>query len=336
MKCLKIILGMFLLYLAGCAASSNNPPLWMADKNQVYSQDKYLSALGSGDTYEDAKRVANGNLAQIFGSNISTSSSTVQKYTEILKAEGVIETEDTKSEKSVQVSSVQSLINIKFGKKYVDDKGVTHTLAYIDRHETAKIYEEKISANEDNLEYFLDKAEESEDKILKFGYYKGAAAFALLNRDLIDQLRIISPKDAETSVVIHSYAEMSAKVREIGNSITYGVEIEGDNNDMVKGITETIFSNLGFNGSAKPFLAVKGKVSFEKVDLSKTTKFYKWEINLKINRTDNGNTIFSIDKVSRDGALSYERAKQVSYYKIREYLGTEIQTKLNTYFDSGL
>ncbi len=336
MKSVKIILGLLLLFLVGCASTNISVPVWMTDKNQAYPQDKYLSALGSGDTYEDAMRVAKGNLSQIFQSNIVSSSTTVQKYTEILKKAEVIQTEDTKSESSVQVSSIQSLINIKFGEKFVDDKGVTHTLAYINRQETAKIYEEKISANEENMEYFLDKADENNDEILKYGCYKAATAFALQNKELVEQLRVISQKDAEMNIEIHSYAELSAKVKEIGKKITYSVEIDGDANDAVKGMTETIFSNLGFNGAKKPLLAVKGKVSLEKVDLSKSTKFYNWTINLKIVRTDNGKTIITIDEVGRDGALSYERAKQVSYYKMREFLGTEIQAKLNAYFDSGL
>ncbi len=331
-----------ILVFAGCATggkfggSSGDKPLWMEDKNKAYPQAEYLSALGSGDTYEDAKRVAKGNISQIFRSDISAVSSTVQKYSEILDSKGLSQSESTQQNKSVEVSSNQSLVNIKFAGKYVDGDGKVYTLAFIDRDETGKIYEQRISDNEDNLTSFVDEAKKSKDIITQYSCYRAALAYAKLNRDLLDQLQVISPKDAQMSLITYSYSKLSSQVRKLGKKITYAVQITDDKQDEVKNIIERIMSNLDFTGTKKPLLQVKGKIVFEEEDLSKSVKFYRWNLSVKIVRTDENKVIFSIDKVGRDGGLSAQRAKQVSYYQMRKFLGKSIKKELDAYFDSRL
>ncbi len=340
MKSFKICL--FVLFFAGCAAAPKTPQamqdkfLHSIDRGNSYPQEDYLSALGSGDTYEDAKRVAQGNLAKIFRADVTANSKTVQKYSEILNAKGLQQDESASKESSVEVSTNQSLVNVKFAGKYEDDKGKVHTLAYIDRKETAKIYEQRISGNEDDLSVFVDNAQKSKDILQKYGSYRAALSYAKINRGLLEQLQVISPKDAQMTITKHSYSELSSKVRELGKKITYSVEVQGDQQDAVKGMAERVMHNLDFSGSEKPLLKLKGKVSFAKEDLSKSTKFYRWTLALQIVRTDNNQVIFSLDKVGRDGALSYERAKQVSYYQMRKFLGENIKAELSAYFDSRL
>ncbi len=340
MKLFKICL--FALLLAGCATAPKSPKamqdkfLHSIDGSGEYPAEDYLSALGNGDTYEDAKRMAQGNLAKIFRADIVASSKTLQKYSEILNAEGLRQDESASQESSVEVSSSQSLVNVKFAGKYKDDKKKVHTLAYIDRKETAKIYEQRISDNEDDLSVFVSKAKSSNDILQKYGCYRAALAYSKINRGLLEQLQIISPKDAQMTITKYSYSELSSIVRELGKQITYAVSVQGDEQDAVKGMTERVMYNLDFSGSNNPLLKIEGKVSFAKENLNKSTKFYRWTLALKIVRTDKNLMIFSLDKVGRDGALSYERAKQVSYYQMRKLLGENIKAELDAYFDSRL
>ncbi len=338
MKFFKVCL--FVCLLAGCAAAPKTPEA-MQDKflNSIdgagkFPEEDYLSALGSGDTYEDAKRMAQANLAKIFSVDVSAKSKTLQKYAEILNADGVQQEQSASQESSVETSTNQRLVNVKFAGKYKDDKNKVHTLAYIDRRETAKIYEQRISDNEDNLRVFVQKGRKSKDIIQKYSCYKAALAYSKINRSLLEKLQVISPKDAQMNIQTYSYSKLATGVRELSKKITYVVSVQGDNNDAVKGMAERIMYNLDFKGSKDPLLKLNVSVKFEKEELGKSTKFYRWNLALKIVRTDLNKTILSLDKVGRDGGLSYERAKQVSYYQMRKFLAANIKNELEAYFDS--
>jgi len=340
MKIFKVCL--FVLLFAGCASAPKTPQamqnkfLHSIDGAGDYPREDYLSALGRGDTYDDAKRMAQGNLAKIFKVDVTAKSKTLQKYAEILNADGLKQDESASKESSVETSSNQTLINVKFAGRYEDDKGKVHTLAYIDRRETAEIYEQRILNNEDDLRVFVEKGRASKDVIEKYSHYRAALAYSKINRSMLEQLQVINPKGGKVNIETYSYSKLASAVREMGKRITYVVKIKGDKNDAVKGITERIMYNLDFKGSDKPLLRLNGSVQFEKENLGKSTKFYRWTLGLKISRTDQNKTILSFDKVGRDGGLSYERAMQVSYYQMRKVLGENIKAELDAYFDSRL
>jgi len=336
----SILLLLIILILVSCADKAKvilieKKPLWMGNKNLLYPNDLYLSALGNGDSYQEAQNLARANISRIFKSDINSVSQLSQKYVEVLKKKTFENMETTTQDKSVTVKSKQNLMNIKFGENYTDKTGIIHTVAYINRKETGKIYEQKIFENSNNINIFLDKANSTRDLIEKYAYYKAAYAYASINKILIDQLMIISPKDGQTTLVSYSYGEISSNLKSIGKQITFEATIKNDKNDKIKDIIGDIFSDLGFSGGQNALLKIDGRVDFEEVDLGyEDKKFIGWELSLKLVQTDIGTSIFSTSDIGREGGTDLKRAQQTTYYQIRKRMKSVIVSRIEKYFDS--
>ena len=136
----------FVLFIAGCTATPDHtpsadiasaPPLWVAHPERLYSEQSYLTAVGSAENVEQAKRNARGNLAQIFSTDI--------------KAQQILSTHTKGDEleqfmlRSVKSSTTETISAIAIGPTWENpENGHFEALAYLDKHAYAELLDDTI------------------------------------------------------------------------------------------------------------------------------------------------------------------------------------------------
>ncbi len=338
---MKKIFYFLIFFLVGCAGSSSASksdaqPNWINNPAALYSSKKYIAVLGTGDNLSQAQNNASSSISKIFDSNIVVDNSLNQEYIEILSSEGLFQNESTQSTSKVSVKSDQKLFNIKFGESFTNQLGKVYTIAYIDRQETAQIYEEKIMDNHDKILFFTERASRAKDIMEQYAYTKAAHTFSTINQELIEQLGIISQDEKEMLILQYSHSLIAATLRELANKIGFWIEIKNDQNSRVKNILVKVINDLGFPISPKPLLTFVGDIRFSDVDLEKENQeFIVWELNLSMKDREN-RIIFSVYEKGREGGINRSSAVNKTYYQIEKRFKEKLKSDIYSYFNSSI
>ncbi|MEA3500460.1 MAG: hypothetical protein U9R41_05520 [Candidatus Marinimicrobia bacterium] len=322
--------------LGSANAKSDKRPVWMDNPHKLYPDSKYLVAIGAGDTRQDAENIAAGNLSRIFESKVKVDHTMKERYKSLSKGtEFVSEELTTESNENVNIKSDQSLVNVKFGKSYIDKMARIHVLAYLNRAETASIYAGKINTANNQILYFSDKSEKSNDILEQYAYLNAAMILSLNNKMLLDQLQVISHADYKVINANKGYDhnEIKNMVSDLAQKITFSVNIKNDPDDRVKVLLEEIIGELSFNLSNDPILNIDGKVSYEDLDLQRgNLKFVGWELNIKMTNNADDVLITIVEK-GREGGLDNAGAKRNAVKQIGKIINKKFKKQLTGYFD---
>ncbi len=330
------------LSVLGCSSTGvpKGRPAWVDNPSAVYPEREYLAARGAGDTRQAAEDNASANLAKVFKSEITVDQTTRERYSALTKMDGTMdETLQTDMDQIVKVLAGETLFNVKFSQTYTDEMGRVHVLAYLNRRETAKIYEEKITANFEQIQALTGEAEETDDPVTRYACLNAAYAVSRINQAMLDQLNFIHPT---TYTMLTSFSEeldhntLAKKLSETAKSLTFSINISGDDGRVASMTAETV-SGMGFplvdqNGVVQ----IKGLIRYEDVDLKRDNiEFIGWNLELKVTGPD-GAVFVQIDEKGREGGVSKEAAKRIALREIGKNVGKRLEKQLTEYFDSRL
>ncbi|MCF7911641.1 MAG: LPP20 family lipoprotein [Candidatus Cloacimonetes bacterium] len=340
MKKYLIMIILLLLLLSACAGNKavkrTSRPAWLDDPESKYPNTQYITAIGSGFSRSDAEKDAAAKLSRIFSTQVEATETMEKRYEELTK-NSVTSTEDyARSIKNITLSTSESLINMQFGESYTDNQAKVHAIAYLNRFETAGIYEEMISANSGQINYYTSKSKSLTDALDIYAYYGAAWMIASKNEDLLRQYRIISPQmssmykpEYDNNAIKNSYVKAA-------RAITFSINIAGDDDNRIKNIIKRIITAEGFQISDdKAYISASGSINMALTDLKRddATIFYRWEMSLNLTQPD-GNTILSLNPSGRAGSISKEEARARVYIDIEKKLDKTIISELNSWFDN--
>lgn len=313
-------------------SNSEVRPDWVDAPKSEYPDGIYLSAVGSAGSRADAENAAIGNLAKIFRSDVTASTSYQERYNELMVNSKANSSTETNSQKTVNVKTKQSLMNIEIGKSWTDKLGQTYALAYIHRLKTAEIYEQQIEENSSQIRSYLDNAKSQTDSWRAFAFYSAAALINTRNEELLGQLAIISADTKQSIELGYSAAEMRQKMAELAKSIVFTLSITGDIEGKVKAVISEILTNYGFTLADREGVIIDVNLSFEDVDLNQKQKFVRYTLALNIYDAD-GNTVLTLTDNSREGHLNQAEAKARAIRTLNNKIKSELPKRLNKYFD---
>ncbi len=304
---LKIISFFIVILITSCSAQNSSDVFLNLEKD--YPQSKYLSAIGKGDSRRDAEKNAMGKLALIFESQINTSQTLNEHYSEFSDDEGSSLTYEASTKKRTNVSSDQKLLNVKYGKHGVDEVGNNFIVAYINKRETAAIYDEKIEGFHTSILSLKNNAVKADSKIKRYAALNRASKQMNENLGLMKQQTIISPYNPDFSDKVATYNSIYAKKGEVANSIKFVIS-ESDE-DIVNSLS-SIITSKGFKIAKSGDFLISSSLKYEEVDLGRKEIFYNWFMNIELMDANN-EIIFNFDKSGREGGITesavYSRAK---------------------------
>ena len=325
---LKIISFSLIVLITSCSAQKSDDVFQNLENN--YPPSKYLSAIGEGDSRKDAEKNAMGKLALIFESKINTSQTLNEHYSEFSDEDGSSLTYEASTKKKTNVSSDQKLLNVKYGKHQVDEVGNNMIVAYIDRRETAVIYDEKIESLNSSILSLGNLANKVELKIKKYAALNRASQLMNENLELMKQQSIISPYNPDFSDKVAKYDAIYRKKGEVANSVKF--VISGSDEDIVNSLS-SIITSKGFKIVDSGDFLISGTLKYEEVDLGRKEIFYNWHMNIQLLNVF-AEIIFNFDKSGREGGITesavYSRAK----FEANKSLKKEFTTGFDKYLDS--
>ena len=337
----KYIIAVIVLFILISCASNNAVkraprPGWLDDPESKYPNTQYITSIGSGFSRSDAEKDAAAKLSRIFRTEVSASETMEKRYEELTK-NNITTTEDfARNTKNVTLTSNEALINMQFGESYTDDKAKVHTIAYLNRFETAGIYEEMISSNSDQIIYYQNKTRKLDDPLDIYAFYGAAWMITQKNEDLLRQYRIISPQMSSMFEVKYDNNSIKDNYVKAARDITFSLNIEVDEEGRINSILKRSITGAGFQiVESDGFITVKGSINMSPTDLQRDDNivFYRWDISLNLTQLD-GNIILSLNPSGRAGSISLEEARARVYIDIEKKLDKTLIRDLNSWFDN--
>ena len=217
---------------------------------------------------------------------------------------------ESKTSKRTNVESNQKLLNVKYGKHGVDEVGNNFVVAYINRSETASIYDEMIENNNASVVALKKSAENSNIKINKYAALNRASGMMNENIALMKQLSIISPHNPDFSDKIATYENIYRMKGEVANSIKFVISNESDE-DVINTL-KSLLTAKSFKIAESGDFLITSTMKYEDIDLGRKEIFYGWFVNVEMMNA-NHEVIFNFEKSGREGGITktavYSRAK---------------------------
>lgn len=312
-------------------------PNWVDNPKLEYPEGMYLSAIGSGGSRAEAENNASANLAKIFRSEISASTSYQERYNELMSSNKSESSTETKSQKNVQVKAKQNLFNIEIGKSWTDKLGQVYAVAYLHRLKTADIYEEKIEENNAVIRGFLSNVMKTTDTWKIYALYNIANVVNQNNEELLSQLAIISLDTKQSIDLGYDPQELKLNLSKWSKEINFHIVIpnETENDTKTKiynAIAETITAN-GWSITEVNAATVDTKASIEDIDLNQQQKFVRYNFAINVYNPD-GNLMLSISDNGREGHINKPEANARAIRTMVNKIKNELPKKLNLYFDN--
>tara|TARA_R100000388_G_scaffold86091_2_gene65457 strand:+ start:53270 stop:54316 length:1047 start_codon:yes stop_codon:yes gene_type:complete len=339
-KTLMLLISITFVVGMGCGSSgntsgnsnSNGIPGWVENPGSEYSEAKYLMAVGSGSTLNEARGDAFSQLSQIFQMDIDA---TQQLTTEVIdrSTNNNFYSESTSQLlNNIKIGTNQELMNTSILTSEVDKFGTYHALAGMDRAETSRIYSQEISNNQIKISEFENNASNESNILQKLVLLTKARAVASANEVLTRQLNVIQGGAGTGGDATTTLTRIQEKFRAIQQQAN--VSIQSDNATYtVKSAVAGAFQKEGFSiieNTENAILGVTINYQTQEANLNRDdAEFVKWELVIEIEDKQSDRSFRTFMVEGRDGAPSYSDALKRADFTARNKIEKDFAQFLN-------
>lgn len=344
MKRIQIVGAAAVLLAVGCAspgsgtqssAGSNNGglPAWFFDPGSVYPPETYIVGIGSGDTRSDAEDEALGALAQVFSVEINVDRRTEERYRDIVSGGSTLSEQEQILAQRTDIRAAQTLLNVQFDDVAIDDRGVVHVIAVLERVPTGRVYADIVSANAERIVDLRQVGTNDADPVRRFAFLSAAEVVATNNERLQQQMRIIAPNMLASMTLGYEYAEIQRLRADAVQQLDVAIQIDGDQDGRVASAVAQALSSERFPISdGAGFLQADGTVRIQPPDESGQFTVVRWSLSLSL-VDQNGNALVAYDLQDRATGVSAEAALGFVYLDIEEAVRTQFANRVRAFFD---
>jgi hypothetical protein len=301
-----ILILLFSLFVVGCFSSQkiSKSPLWIESVyDRSYPYDKYLIAIGSASTYENAVSSAYASLSQSFSVRVE---STLYTFSESHYGQDFAYSSDSQIESGILSTEAETIIGAQVINSYLDSNNMYWVRIAIDRQKAAKLYQKEIEQLELQISEIQMGSLKENSTISKYFKLQKALPVAVKHQQLTQQLYVL--KETRIPSLLRS---VEKQLDDLAKTVKVSLKIS-DNTDEQdrKRIENSFIALLNDYG----FLIKEGAVI---VELTYTKNFSSlanspyvhcnWTIEAKIKEKDQIISAFS--KSGRTTALSEQDAE---------------------------
>jgi len=313
--------------LFSCGSSSKSG---LSNLGEHYPESRFLYAVGFGDNLRDAEKNAIGKLSIIFESKVNVDQTLTENYLEYSDDDVSTLEYKSKTQKRINLASNQKLMNVKTGEHFTDENGTVSVVAYINRSETAFIYEERIQNNNNTILSLEEHSKQSNQKIVKYASLNKATHLINENLGLLKQLSIISPNTVSYNDELEKYNSIKREKGKIANSIIFTF---ANNGNEITSTLSSVLTSEGFKIGKNGDYNILSSVNFEEVDLGRAEIFYSWEASIKLSEP-NEDTIFAFKQNGREGGKTESAALSRVKYAANQKTSKDFITHFEEYLNS--
>lgn len=323
-----------ILYVS-CISTSSSPaqnpivenplPSIYLNPNEKYPNEKFISAVGTGDTLNQAQESALGVLSQQIKVQITSSETISESITQSETNRKITNFESITSLKgTTSTHAQQNLQGVQFGESFTSSEGLVYAIAYINRLTVGNIYRQNIDDRTKQINQLIQESLNTRE-LQKYALLATALRLSKENAAQLEQLEVISPAIGR---VTRSSIQNSSEIleKQVGNtarSILIAVEtaINGESNlrrvkSSIQNSVIDIFTDLGFtvnaSGSGIPHIA-RTNINWQKDDSGKYPTI-QWATNIRLEK--NGITLMSYSEKGRSSGKNIEQAETFAIHDI--------------------
>ena len=315
------------------ASSGNNGiPNWVNNPGSEFNEQKYLMAVGSGSTLNEARGDAFASLSQIFQMDIDATEQVTSEFIDRNINNQLYSESTSQLLNNIKIGTNQELMNTTILTSEVDKFGTYHALAGMDRAESSRIYSQEISNNNIKINEFEQNAANEGNILQKLVLLKKAQAIAAANEILTRQLNIIRGGAGTGGEATEMLVRLQEKFRTAQQKAI--VRLASENaTSTVRAAVASVLQNAGFTLSesmGNAILAVNVNYLTQKADLNRDdAEFVKWELIIEVNDLQTNRSFKTYMTEGRDGAPSYADALKRADFTARSKIEKDFNTFLN-------
>lgn len=332
---MKRILFLFLLLLhVACGAAKkelSDFPSWVHNPYSKYNKTFYFAAVGNSDTKKGAEKDAYANISKIIQTKITSNESLEQEYVEETGKE--IQTREQLNQYT-NLQTNQTLKNIKIAKTYYDQNEANYyALAYLNRTETANIYENEISDKSIEINNYYQQYQNASDKLQKLQFLKKALSLTQQNQYLNSQLRVIS-HTGQTVKLPYNLSKLISEKMQLTNTIQVSITPKGAFKEKLKNyisyaLEEVGFSVINTNNYNADFELI-ANFEIQKANLNRKNLFFvNWYLNIDFINNFTKKSELTFNKSGRSGQINLQQAKQRAIMEIENVVKTDFVNYCN-------
>ncbi|HPA10837.1 MAG TPA: LPP20 family lipoprotein [Treponemataceae bacterium] len=333
-----IALVLALAALTGCASSpatgtgkidKNDPPkpAWVDNPREVYSDARYVAAVGYGPDRESAEKSALGALVAVFGQNVSGETVVTSQYTEAVREGRVLVTEDSAVQQAVTSSWEQdTIVGAEIKDTWFDGNRTTYAVAVMDKSRAMVLYAELIEANESSIQSLTAIPAAERNTLDAYARFDLAATIAEANAGFVNVLSVVSPGAAAARRSGLTMAEdMRLECRKIAEKIPITVQVENDREDRIRSAFSSVISGAGFkiaeSGSRYTLQAV---LRLSETELPKNpNKFARYQVESRLTDAQNATSVLPWTISGREGHATLPEAEHRAVRAAEKKIQTE-------------
>jgi hypothetical protein len=299
-------------------------PTWIQSQEKIYPKNRFLVGRGEDVSQESARQKAVTAISMYFSTSVDARNKLIEVHNESIQNNNRLTRSFSLLSSNITISSQTEFMGVKFADDYKDRKGSWYSLAYINKQDVSKMYENRISDNNTFANELLTVAEKERNPLSVFAIVEEARTLLLLNKEYASMLSVINQNS--TSRVVANLAQIERRINEINiNSrqrlMTASIVCADKEHDRVAQKLQEILMKSGWNSdSQEPNFDINVSVRMN-LEEGQRYWFVRPMIDVRVLQLHDGRTIFSYSKtLERAGHLSKEGARNRAYLDIEKDL----------------
>lgn len=333
-----IALVLALAALTGCASSpatgtgkidKNDPPkpAWVDNPREVYSDARYVAAVGYGPDRESAEKSALGALVAVFGQNVSGETVVTSQYTEAVREGRVLVTEDSAVQQAVTSSWEQdTIVGAEIKDTWFDGNRTTYAVAVMDKSRAMVLYAELIEANESSIQSLTAIPAAERNTLDAYARFDLAATIAEANAGFVNVLSVVSPGAAAARRSgLTMVEDMRLECRKIAEKIPITVQVENDREDRIRSAFSSVISGAGFKiAESGSRYALQAVLRLSETELPKNpNKFARYQVESRLTDAQNATSVLPWTISGREGHATLPEAEHRAVRAAEKKIQTE-------------
>ena len=240
------------------SSKSKKTPNWLIDIEGSYSSEKYVRAVGEGNSAKQSQENALANISLFFNAKIDVLTYAEKVISHMMKNDTNVFAEKSSFVQEVNVSSNAEFFCVNFEDSFYDkDKDKFYSLAYIDKKDACSIYESRINFLMESINTYKDLFLKEKDLLSKSGLLHKACVLSNLAEQYIQNVIVLEPSKAKKfDEKLLLLTSIRKEFFEVKKDISFCIKIANYDKiyDPLFSSLAQILENLGFIYSVKDSL----------------------------------------------------------------------------------
>ena len=308
-KLLKFAIALMILLLAGCASMLDSTPKWISSTyDSVLPEGKYLCAVGSGASRQDALNNAMATMAQAFSVSVNSIQTLKSSSTAATDSAGSAAYSDSAvmTDDSTLASNISEILGLEIHDTYQDKDSVYWVRVSLDRDKAMKLYGSKVSELLDSCDSLILEARTADNPLSGLVSLSKAETVAARIDDFYSQMRIISGKNYSSKT-----PEIETVRKGIVSSMTFAVDVKCNDEQaasLLKAAIGSVLSEAGIPVSDSGNCTIAADCTITPIKMDGSPYSYcSYSASLSVSAF--GKNVFSWQNSKRSAGLSDSAAR---------------------------